>query len=150
MLWVYGHCKYFNAFSAGNGFIRQNVRFWRQILAYKDGPRVKRVIPRWLFKYILFQIEVFGRPAGNVHTSSYHFFYSETNYPTHLPTSLPTIPALYISTRKHADVSSSSGKNQWSHILAYQLCRHRVDRRSVVAHWVSSHFYKFCLFFPPL
>ena len=34
MLWVYGHYKYFNSFSAGTVFIRQNltsvdVRFWR-------------------------------------------------------------------------------------------------------------------------
>ena len=36
MLWVHGHYKYFNTFSAGTVFIRQN-------LTYKDGPRAEKV-----------------------------------------------------------------------------------------------------------
>ena len=35
-LWVYGHYKYFNFFSAGTDFIRQN-------LTSVDGPRAERV-----------------------------------------------------------------------------------------------------------
>ena len=36
MLWVYGHYEYFDFFSAGIDFIRQN-------LTYEDGPRAERV-----------------------------------------------------------------------------------------------------------
>ena len=35
MLWGYDHYKYFNSFSVGTVFIRQNRR--RQILTHKDG-----------------------------------------------------------------------------------------------------------------
>ena len=36
MLWVYGHYKVFNSFSASAVFVRQN-------LTYKDGTRAERV-----------------------------------------------------------------------------------------------------------
>ena len=46
MLWVYGHCKCFNYFSAGTVFIRHNLTSpdvsRRQIVTYKDGPRTER------------------------------------------------------------------------------------------------------------
>ena len=37
MLWVHGHYKYFNSFSAGTVFIRHNLTS-----AYKVGPRTER------------------------------------------------------------------------------------------------------------
>ena len=43
MLWGYGRYKYFNSFSAGIDFRRQNLTSRGQILTYKDGPRTERV-----------------------------------------------------------------------------------------------------------
>ena len=70
MLWVYGYYKYFNSFSAGTVFIRQNlpstdVRFWRiktvpyrrQIVTCEEGPRAERVkiiMGVWIFTWIIF------------------------------------------------------------------------------------------------
>ena len=53
MLWVYGFYKYFNSFSAGNVFIRQNrtstdVRFCRRKCFYTSGSDVYR---RQILKY---------------------------------------------------------------------------------------------------
>ena len=43
MLVVYGHYKYFNSFSAGTVFIRQNLYMYSEILTSKVGPRTERV-----------------------------------------------------------------------------------------------------------
>ena len=55
MLWVYGHCKHFNSFSAGVVFIRQNltsayVKLWRlkTTCCVKDGILVQVTINRRL------------------------------------------------------------------------------------------------------
>ena len=71
MLWVYGHCKYFNFFSAGPGYrfyASETDVYRRQILTDKDGRRTERV------KLIHSSFVSFLRngKSSNIYTNNYH------------------------------------------------------------------------------
>ena len=80
MLWVYGRFTYFNPYSVGIDFRRQNLwtsDYRRQILTSKDGPRTERVKKPYYTalimkeKHSLIQLLAIINACGGTHIIKY-------------------------------------------------------------------------------